>query len=399
MTDLISEKLAQADAIVEASDVDVWLTFVRESSDSGEAVLPLILHGDVVWHSAFLVARGGRRVAILGSIDADPVRASGHWPTVVPYERGIRESLLQALEALCPAGQPRIAINYSTANEKADGLSHGMFLVLQEHLKGTRFERSLVSAEAIVTALRSRKTPTEVARIREAIRLTDGIFADVAREARSGWSERKVYEFVQGRIDDARLGYAWSRLGDPIVNSGPHSMVGHGVPSESIRLEPGHVFHIDLGVQKNGYCSDIQRCWFVPEPGKAGIPGEVLRATAAVAGAITAAASILRPGVEGWRVDAAARDFLTGAGYPEYPHALGHQVGRVAHDGGALLGPKWERYGHSPFMPIEKDQVFTLELGVMVEGRGYLGFEEMVVVTDAGIEWLTNRQTEMAILG
>lgn len=398
MPDLISEKLAQADAIVDATGVDVWLTFVRESSGGAESVMPLILHGDVVWHSAFLVARSGRRVAILGHIDADPVRASGHWPEVVPYHRGIREPLLQTLEELCPGPKPRVAVNYSTANEKADGLTHGMFMVLQEHLKGTRFEGALVSAEPIVTALRSRKTRTEVARIREAILATDEIFAEVSRKVRPGWSEQGAYDFIQGQIDLAGLGYAWSRSGDPIVNSGPDSMVGHGIPSSRILLEPGHIFHIDLGVQKNDYCSDIQRCWYIPEAGKQEIPEDVLRATAAVAGAITAGASALRPGAEGWRVDAAAREALTRAGYPEFQHALGHQVGRVAHDGGALLGPTWERYGNSPFLPIERDQVFTLELGVMVEGRGYLGLEEMVLVGEAGIEWLTDRQTEMAIL-
>jgi Xaa-Pro dipeptidase len=86
-------------------------------------------------------------------------------------------------------------------------------------------------------------------------------------------------------------------------------------------------------------------------------------------------------------------------GYPEYMHALGHQVGRVAHDGGALLGPKWERYGRSPMMPIEKDQVYTLELGVDVEGRGYLGLEDIVVVvTDTGVRWLSDRQTSLHLL-
>jgi methionine aminopeptidase len=40
-------------------------------------------------------------------------------------------------------------------------------------------------------------------------------------------------------------------------------MVGHGVPSNTIMLEEGHIFHIDLGVIIDGYSSDIQRSWFV----------------------------------------------------------------------------------------------------------------------------------------
>ena len=162
-----------------------------------------------------------------------------------------------------------------------------------------------------------------------------------------------------------------------------------------IGLAPGHIFHIDLGVVVEGYSSDIQRCWYVPASGESGVPADVQRALEAVTGAIQAGASALRPGVEGWQVDKTARDFLTAAGYPEYLHALGHQVGRVAHDGGGILGPRWERYGTTPFLPVERDQVYTIELGVLVEGRGYLGLEEMAVVTETGCRWLTSPQTDM----
>lgn len=125
----------------------------------------------------------------------------------------------------------------------------------------------------------------------------------------------------------------------------------------------------------------------------------MLKATEAVVGAITAGSQALKPGVEGWQVDDVARSYLVAQGYPEYLHAFGHQVGRVAHDGGAILGPKWERYGQTPFKKIEEGEVYTLELGVTVEGRGYLGIEEMVRVTASGVEWLTSRQTDMPLLG
>lgn len=107
----------------------------------------------------------------------------------------------------------------------------------------------------------------------------------------------------------------------------------------------------------------------------------------------------MKPGSIGKDVDLAARQFLTDAGYPEYMHAFGHQVGRAAHDGGALLGPEWDRYGRAPLMPLQANQVFTAELGVELPGRGYLGLEEMVRVTDNGVEWLTNRQNEILVLG
>lgn len=399
MQALIAEKLTQADRIVAESGADVWLTFVRETADGGDPVLPFLIEGALTWQSALMITSGGRRIAIIGNYDADPLRASGHWHEVVGYVHSIKEPLLQALEAACPRDRkPRIALNFSTNDEKADGLTLGMLLLLQQYFAGTPFEDSFESAEQIVMSLRGRKTSTEVERIRRAVVETESLFGVVSREVHAGMTENEVFEYIQMRLEGRGLGYAWDRTGDPIVNSGPESMVGHGVPSTSIHISPGHIFHIDLGVMTEGYSSDVQRCWYVPNRREKKPPDDVQRALDAVIGAISAAADALKPGVEGWRVDEAARVYVVHCGYPEYMHAVGHQVGRVAHDGGGILGPQWERYGRTPLIPVEAGQVYTLELGVPVEGRGYLGIEEMVHVTDNGLEWLTERQCTMPLL-
>ncbi|HZT42832.1 MAG TPA: M24 family metallopeptidase [Chthonomonadaceae bacterium] len=400
MQALIEEKLAQAKRLVAESGVDVWLTFVREIAEGGDLVLPFLVEGGLTWQSALMVTAQGHCVAVVGNYDAEPLAAAGHWQEIVPYVQGIRAPLVETLERLVPdtGRKPRIAVNFSVNDDKADGLSHGMYLLLETYLQGTRFAGGLESAEAIAMALRGRKTPDEVRRIRAAIAETDRLITEIGDFARVGQSERQVYDFVHGRIAARGLGYAWDPTGDPIVNTGPDSMIGHGVPSSTITIAPGHILHIDLGVVKEDYSSDMQRCWYVPQPQESGLPEDVRRAVAAVTGAISAGAEALRPGTPGWQVDAAARSFLTSAGYPEYLHALGHQVGRLAHDGGGILGPRWERYGRTPEMPVEPGQVYTLELGVILEGRGYLGFEEMVQVTDAGCLWLTERQRDLPLL-
>jgi len=70
-----------------------------------------------------------------------------------------------------------------------------------------------------------------------------------------------------------------------------------------------------------------------------------------------------------------------------------------AHDGTALLGPAWEKYAHKPFETIEKGMVFTLEPRLTVPERGIATIEEMVVVTDAGAEYLSNPQREILVVG
>jgi len=112
-----------------------------------------------------------------------------------------------------------------------------------------------------------------------------------------------------------------------------------------------------------------------------------------------AGAAVLRPGVQGHEVDAAARASLIGAGYEEPMHALGHQLGRAVHDGGALLAPLWDRYGDSPRGLVEEGQVYTLEYGASIPGRGAMALEEDVLVTADGIEWLSTPQRELWLVG
>lgn len=392
---LIDEKLTQAVAILQEQDVDLWLTFVRETSMQPDPALELIFGSDLTWPSAFLITQTGERVAIVGHFDSANLHALGVYTNVIGYHQGIRDVLVAELDRL----QPRaIAINYSESDVAADGLSYGMYRNLRNHLAGTPHLERLLSAEKVNFALRGRKSPTEIARIRQAIATTEALFADVGDYAKPGMTQRQIAAFVQGRISELGLGYAWPKAFNPIVTCGPASAVGHAAPGDVV-LEKGHLLHMDLGVREQDYSSDLQRMWYVLDDGETEAPPEVQRAFMVVAGALKAGGEALQPGVAGWQVDEVARDFIVDHGYPEFMHAFGHMMGRVAHDGATVLGPRWEKYSGICELPIEVGNIFTLELHVIVDGRGMMSLEEDVVVTEAGVEYLSTAQEALWYIG
>ncbi len=387
---LIHEKLDQATAILNEFDIDLWLTFVRETSLAPDPALELIYVGDVTWQSAFLIGRDGRRTAIVGHFDSENVRALEAYE-VVPYHEGIGAPLLAALAAHAPR---TIAVNFSENDVAADGLSHGMYRLLERYLANSPWAGKLVSAADVIYALRGRKSAAEVERVRLAVATTERVFDEIERFARPGMTQREIGAFVHDLIDSLELGYAWPKPFNPIVTCGPESAMGHAAPGDAI-LRRGHTLHIDLGIRQNGYCSDIQRMWYVLDERETQAPPDVQRAFDVVLGAIRAGAQALRPGVPGWQVDKVAREYIVDNGYPEYMHALGHLLGRAAHDGATVLGPRWERYQGICDLEVEAGNIFTLELHVVVPERGMMSLEEDVLVTKSGVEYLSMPQTAL----
>jgi Xaa-Pro aminopeptidase len=396
MTGLIREKVDQAVKILQEKRVDLWLTFVRETTAMRDPVLSLIYgENNLTWQSALLLGADGERTAIVGRFEEETVRKIGAYQLVIPYDQAIRPHLLEVLARINPRS---IALNISQNNVLADGLSHGMHQILLEMLEGTPFAERLVSAEEVIGALRGRKTPAEVTRIRKAVKHTLEIYRDVLAGIQSGMSEAQIAGRMQEMARQRGLGLAWDAHACPAVNSGPDSPVGHNAPTDLV-VQPGHILHFDFGVRLEGYCSDIQRTAYLLAEGGCAAPMVVQHGFDTVLQAVRAAFDAICPGVRGMDVDAAARSVVTGAGYPEYRYATGHQLGQLAHDGGGLLGPLWERYRKSPLQELEAGQVYTIEPGLMVPGYGYVGLEEDILVTENGAEYLGEPQTELILLG
>jgi Xaa-Pro aminopeptidase len=388
------EKIAQAVGLLQEKNIDCWLTFVRETEHNADPALPLISPSNVTWHTALIITRDGYKVAIAGRYEiVNFQRMTGVWDECIRYDQSIQPALVEVLDRLAPK---QIAVNYSESDTAADGLSHGMYLTLQRYLAGKPY--TLISAEELLNPLRGRKTDGEVARIRAAVALTDRIIERITAFLRPGLSELEIASFIHGEYRKEGVIPSWDAGYCPTVTCGPDSPVGHVSPSADYVTRAGQLVRIDQGVVLNDYISDIQRVWYLQPQGEREIPAPVQHAFDSVRAAIMAAHAVLRPGVEGWVVDAAARSTIVAAGYPEYQHAVGHHIGRTVHDGSTLLGPRWERYGRTPFGLVEVGNCYTLELGVQVAGYGLVSLEEDVLVTENGPEWLGQPQTEIIVV-
>ena len=392
---LMQEKVNQAIDILNQQQIDLWLTFVRETSGVRDPMLDFLIGpNDLTWPSALILTRQGEKIAIVGNLEKDAISRNNVFDTIIGYDTAVSGPLRETITRLNP---DQIAINTSRNNVHADGLTHAMYEILCDYLKETPYADRLVSAEPVINAMRGRKTQEELERIRKAVEITDEIYRKTFDFIKVGMTETEIGEYMHQLARDYGVGLAWPAENCPAVNSGPNSPVGHNGPTD-IKVEPGHIIHFDFGVKYKDYCSDIQRLVYVLRDGETEVPTAVQRGFITIRTAIEKSREAMKPGTIGNSIDVIAREILIDAGYPEYQHALGHQLGRVAHDGGALLGPLWEKYGDDPKLELEVGQVFTIEPGIAVPNYGYTALEEDVVMTENGANYIGEPQRELILI-
>lgn len=237
---------------------------------------------------------------------------------------------------------------------------------------GKKNSADYVSLKETLEPLRAVKNQDEIAKIREAAAISDQAMSEVSGLARPGKSERQLaWELEKIMRESGADGIAFS----PIVASGPNGAMAHHHPGNR-ELRPGDTIVVDIGAELDGYHSDITRTFFLgnqPSDKFQEIYSLVLEAQ-------TAAIGFLRSGVDGKTVDGQARQIIQSAGYGQYfGHGLGHGVGLEIHEGPRL----------SPLADggdIPQGAVVTLEPGVYIPLWGGIRIEDLVLVTDSGIE-------------
>ncbi len=55
--EIVREKLDQAVEVLAEKEIDLWITFVRETTQAGDPCMDLLLGFDLTWESALMISR------------------------------------------------------------------------------------------------------------------------------------------------------------------------------------------------------------------------------------------------------------------------------------------------------------------------------------------------------
>ena len=231
----------------------------------------------------------------------------------------------------------------------------------------------LVPAPGLVENLREVKDKGEIAHIRRALAIHQEAYALVRRLIRPRLSEEQILWRLEEFVRAKGVKFSFS----PIVASGPNSCYPHAKVTRR-KLRKNDVLLVDIGIDVNGYKSDLTRMFFLGR-----IPPFLRQAHECVAVAQRRAIEKVRPGVAVAEIDGVARNHLAKNGLAKYfGHALGHGVGLDIHES--------PRLSQTNPAVLKEGMVITVEPAVYIPNRFGVRIEDMVLVTPQGCEVLSD---------
>ena len=230
-----------------------------------------------------------------------------------------------------------------------------------------------VPGSSVMRDLRVVKTVDEIQALRDVGAAIDAVHARVPDLLRPGRTEAEVGRDIAELILDEH-----DEVNFVIVASGPNGASPHH-ETGARRLEVGDAVVVDIGGTREGYCSDVTRDYVVDHA-----PDGYLDMHAVLEEAQQAAVEAVRPGVRAQAVDAAARDVIAAAGFGGYfVHRTGHGIGIEEHEEPYIVASNDE--------PLVPGMAFSVEPGIYLPGRYGARIEDIVIVTDDGVERVNHR--------
>jgi Xaa-Pro aminopeptidase len=249
------------------------------------------------------------------------------------------------------------------------------------------FQAALPGAQAVLagdvlSGLRMRKSPAEVAALRRAGAAIDRVHRRIGEWLRPGRTEREVAK----DIADAVIAAGHRTVDFVIVGSGPNGASPHHEVSDRV-IKAGDPVVVDIGgTTAEGYCSDSTRTYAVGEP-----PAAFRELYEVLLRAQTAQTAAVRPGITAEELDAVGRDLITAAGYGEhFIHRTGHGIGLETHEEPYIVA--------GSARPLEPGMAFSIEPGIYLPGTFGARIEDIAVCTQEGGERLNLTGRDLVVL-
>lgn len=238
------------------------------------------------------------------------------------------------------------------------------------------------NASLAVDITRGVKDREEQEKMREASRINDAAMERFKALVHEGVTEKQIADCIPGIY--AELGAEGCSF-EAIVSFGANAADPHHEPDDTV-LAPGDCVLFDVGCIKDGYCSDMTRTFYYKYADE-----HCREIYELVRRANCEAEAKIKPGVPLCELDGTARGIISEAGYGEaFNHRLGHFIGLSEHEYGDVSSAN--RTLAAPGM------IFSIEPGIYLAGDTGVRIEDLVLVTETGVERLNSYPKELEII-
>jgi Xaa-Pro aminopeptidase len=266
--------------------------------------------------------------------------------------------------------------------EQGFGQRVGMSLEQLGQLKGYLPGVEWGDSTGLFWKLRSVKSKKEVEYLRKASEITDKGYEAVLARAKEGMTERQL----QGIMGETYMREGSDYRGFIIVQAGPERYKMMNPYATDRKIKRGDAVTFDFGAVYNGYWSDLTRTFFV---GECSPQQRKMYEDSREVSELTV--KQVRPGVTCESIDLFAERQLHERGYKEYMlHRTGHSIGLEVHEMPSI--------GAGEKTVLQANMTAAIEPGIYDFGVGGFRTEDIVLVTENGVEYLSNCTRELTIV-
>ena len=244
-----------------------------------------------------------------------------------------------------------------------------------------RRDLTVCLGSAAVDTARTFKDAEEAELMRRASALNDAAIAEMILRVGDGMTEQQL----AGAVADTHVRLGADAAVSQLVCYGVGCSEPHHV-SGSAMVQPGDSVLFDIFAPVNHYWCDMTRTVFYKS-----VQDEQRRVYEIVCAANEAGIAAVKPGDPISKVDDAARKVIADAGYGDYfTHRTGHGIGLSVHEPPDCSGV-------NPAI-LQPGMCFSVEPGVYLPGKWGVRVEDLVLVTETGVEVLNHFTKDLLVV-